>query len=338
MFKTCLCTALGCLWFLIGEGQILPPAPPAAISLGTELMPQRAEPLVKSRKSYLYEYTADSLLKSQLEVLSRYDAAGNESERIFYDAAGRQLRRLAFVYDSLGQLRSRLHFDRRDSLQYRVQYHYDARGHCLAEQHTALHAGAAPAWRLYRYNPAGQCVARLLYEGDTLRQSRKEVQRMEYDENGLLIRQDFCDHRGIIYQTFWYDYDPNGQEVGFQSLDPEGNLLAQKRTAYRENGKEEVSLDAQGRSITHVASTYHPLPGGGYEEHKVYLAQSFQLKSERFRYDSHGRLIEEERRLPGHPPQLKTYTYTPEGLLLEEKTYQNHALLKRRLYSYEFQR
>lgn len=297
---------------------------------------------VKSRKVYIYQYSEEKLVKSDLQQISYFNEKGKESSRVFLFGNGAMSRKITFDYDPKGRLKHKTHYNRHNNITNIYTYQHIDSLYLQLEQMFLLPDNQLQNTILRKYNSQWQLLEERTYKGDTLRQNHQQLRMLEYDSSGLMIQQDFYDDSGLIYQSFWYDYDDLGQETDFMSLDGVGNLLTQRHTYYSEDGKEQLAYLGEKMLPVKVEYTWKSLDEGLKEEQKSFYREGKLTQKEIMRYDSYSRLLlyQKSRMNDAYEDGIFSerieHIYNSQGLLSESLYYINTELQKRHLYLYEY--
>lgn len=332
---------IGILWGLSGlQAQPLNLAP---LELLEELRPLKGAPNVQSRRTYLYRYEQGALFQSALKQRQRFQANGLLAESVSFSEQGEVVRSISLSYDSLQRLQVKQFYNARDSLQRQQVFGYDEAGQLVSQKNFSGPALQLTDWTLYEYDSCGNRLALRHYRGDTLRINRQGIQHMEYASTGQLLRQDFLNAYGLIYQSYWYTYDSLGRETEFLSMDETGRLLFQRETRYHETGYEQRQLSKSGQVLSRTEQLRRSLSADLEEVvTSTYVGDRLHKRITR-RHDAQGRplLLKRELFSPNSPQGVSTerltYTYNAFGLLSEVQQFLQGQLHKRWLMVYEYQ-
>ena len=230
---------------------------------------------------------------AQTEVAGRDGLAGPVKE-VRQEASesapggGAARRVLAATYDAKGNKVEETHFGPEASVAQRFVYTFDAQGRATGFEEYSGDL-STPRKHVYVLGEKGERVEYRIVQPDG---AAGEKRLYRYDAQGRLVEELLHEHKGQLLSRNVHAYDEAGRPVSQTRYDADGSTSSVAR----------VSYDAQGRP---VERTRHE---GDILTYRI-----------RYRYDSRGRLVEQETvgsvleedvpRAEAHPPGRVSYVY-----------------------------
>jgi len=234
-----------------------------------------------------YDYSYKGGMPSESGYMSSkitYDEEGNVTEEINYRSSGEVMTITDYHYDGEG---NRTGYDKydgsRDRLQYKKSIIFDGKGSKLME--TGFN-GADHFKTIYKYNGEGE-LHEIHY---VLNKNLDEIRKIK--RNGNLTKIEVYDENDNFLYHLYNRYNDNGK------------LIEEVKNESNEESKK-IEYDYNSADLLNEETKY--LYGDFSYRHILeydsdgYLMHLYEEKPEKSRY------------------LLKTYSYTPDGLLLEEK-------------------
>lgn len=204
-----------------------------------------------SEWAYYINYT-------QVEAIYRYsyDSRGNISELTLFSDVGDVLEKTIYSYNSKGYLSQENFFESGNIFVSRSTYEINQETKTVTETEFSTN-NAIVAKRFYHYSDLnnGNVVKSEVYkQGNDLYYT---VEKM-YDEQGVILREDFFSSSGNLAYQFVYTYDESGNITEKIKYSPTRVVLQRFTTAITKAGLEKGvhEYDRQGRIVSSIQYEY----------------------------------------------------------------------------------